>query len=367
MAEPETVEGATATPEGAAPPPDGATAPPEGGSPPPEGGSPPPEGGATASRPVPIAGRVAATRERIVATRQRAVEGLDLARERWPVVDAASTVVLRPRVVADTILAGYLALRLFILLFPLAYTLIAGFGLYSTEASGDPAAVADEVGLAPAVSASIAAASQSSGRSLWLILGVGTLGTLWAARAVLRALRGMFAITWRLPPPRIGMAPVGALLTALGVVGLLLMASFFDKLRASGVPWWQVSLVAVVLQGGLWLAASSRLPHAPCQWYQLLPGAVLFSLGLQGLNLATTLYFGPRAGSAAEAYGVLGIGLVLLSWLVVLGWVVLLSAELNAGLLEWSRRPGASGATVGDPALVPADDGGEHEEPRLRP
>ena len=117
------------------------------------------------------------------------------------------------------------------------------------------------------------------------------------------------------------------------------------------MPWWVVSIVAILLEGGLWLFASLHLPHASTRWYHLVPGAVVFSVGLQGLNVATTLYFGPKAGSASAAYGVLGIGLVLLSWLVVLGWVVALSAEVNAGLHHW--RSGPTTVAADTPATQP--------------
>jgi uncharacterized BrkB/YihY/UPF0761 family membrane protein len=299
----------------------------------------------------PPTGRVASLSARAGSVREAAKDSFEAVRGRSRVVDALGTIVLRPRLVADTILAGYLALRLFVLLFPLAYMLVAGLGIYSHDASGDPAEVANDVGLAPAVTASISEAARTSSRGHWLALIIGLVATLWAARAVLRALRGGHALVWGVPVPKTKASPVGPLLVAAGVVALALMASVLERLRTEGVPWWAVSLVAVVLEGGLWLAVSNALPHAAGRWYDLVPGAVVFSLGLQSLNIATSLYFGPKVANASAAYGVLGVGLVLISALVMFGWIVLLSAEVNAGLHHWrTGRSGATGVVQAPPA-----------------
>jgi membrane protein len=265
---------------------------------------------------------------------------MDSARGRSRIVDAASTILLRPRLVADTVLAGYLAMRLFILLFPLAYMAVAGLGLYR-RSDGAAEEVATDAGLAPAVTASIVDAANSSSRNHWIALLIGFAGTVWAARGVLRALRAMHALAWGLPAPKTGFKPIGPLLTAATVVAIGLGYSVSDRLQDRSLNWVTAHVVGVLAVSGIWLAASLLLPRAPTRWVALVPGALLFGLGLEGLNLATTIYFAPKATTASAAYGVLGVGLVLLSWLIMVGWLVILAAEVNAGLTEWWHRKGS--------------------------
>jgi uncharacterized BrkB/YihY/UPF0761 family membrane protein len=291
--------------------------------------------GADEPRAAPVPGSFSA---RLVATRERATLALDSARGRSRIVDAASAILLRPRLVADTVLAGYLAMRLFILSFPLAYMIVAGLGLLSHGAQDSAAKLARDSGLAPAVTASIADAARSSSRNHWIALIIATGATLWAARGVLRALRALHALAWNIPAPKTNLKPLGPVLTGTAALALLLVSTVTDHLDERGLSWAVAHLVAVGVASGIWLGASIVLPRESGPWYGLVPGAVLFGIGLQGLVVATAVYFSPKATSASAAYGALGLGLVLLSWLVALGWIVTLSAEVNAGLADWWHR-----------------------------
>jgi uncharacterized BrkB/YihY/UPF0761 family membrane protein len=121
----------------------------------------------------------------------------------------------------------------------------------------------------------------------------------------------------------------------IGIVLAVFLGSFANRLRdTEGVP----TLVAFLLHGGVvaagWLLASRGLPHAPCPWWFHVPGALLVGVGTLSLNVALTVYFVPKLHHAAETYGVLGVGLVLLTYLLIVGWMIVLSAELNAGIFE---------------------------------
>ena len=83
------------------------------------------------------------------------------------VVDTMVGVVRRERPVAVGILAGSLAFRLFALLVPLSYVVVAGLG-FAGQASADAArpGVGDRLG--QLVISSVAAAARSSHRARWL-------------------------------------------------------------------------------------------------------------------------------------------------------------------------------------------------------
>ncbi len=304
-----------------------------------------------------------ALKARVAEARQRAQETLEAARQRSRMVDAATTAALRPRVVSDAILASYLALRLFIMLVPLAYVAIAGFGLAGTRQ--DASDVSEDLGLSTSISSSIADAVSSSSRSHWLALVIGVGASAWAARGVLRAVRGLHAIIWRQPVRKESLTSPAPLVVIVVSGAAVVLALLFNHWRQTGTPWWLISLLGVMLWGCFWLLVSHRLPHAPCRWVHLLPGAVFFGVATQGMHVATTLYFGRKLASSADAYGALGVALVLLSWLVVVGWIIVLTAEANAGLYEW--RVGAPERTSDptDPGSLTeaADDGGPAAAP----
>jgi hypothetical protein len=92
---------------------------------------------------------------------------LERARSRSLVVDTMVGVIRRERPVAVGILAGSLAFRLFALLVPLSYVVVAGLG-FAGQASADAArpGVGDRLG--QLVISSVAAAARSSHRARWL-------------------------------------------------------------------------------------------------------------------------------------------------------------------------------------------------------
>ena len=91
-----------------------------------------------------------------------------------------------------------------------------------------------------------------------------------------------------------------------------------------------VGLVPLVF----WIVASRWLPHADVGWLALLPGAVLFSVGVEALHLFTGFYLDPKLNHSTELYGVLGIAGTILFWLYISARLVVGAAMLNASLYE---------------------------------
>jgi uncharacterized BrkB/YihY/UPF0761 family membrane protein len=93
-------------------------------------------------------------------------------------------------------------------------------------------------------------------------------------------------------------------------------------------------LVYVVVIGGTWLAVSVELPHRDVRWTALVPGAVLFGFGLLVVH-AFNVYVTTRlVEGRANTYGALGVATALLFSLVLVGRLMLTSAELNVALDE---------------------------------
>jgi uncharacterized BrkB/YihY/UPF0761 family membrane protein len=91
-------------------------------------------------------------------------------------------------------------------------------------------------------------------------------------------------------------------------------------------------LVYVVLFGGAWLVVSTELPHRDVRLPALLPGAFVMAAGLLLVNVFNVYVTTRLVEDRANTYGALGIAAALLFSLVLVGRLVVVSAELNAEL-----------------------------------
>jgi uncharacterized BrkB/YihY/UPF0761 family membrane protein len=284
---------------------------------------------------------VRSRRERLEARVADGQVRLEEARARSAAVDTAVGVLRRERLVATGILAAALAFRLFALLIPLAYVLVAGIGLAAAPAARTgPAGGGD---LSDLVIDSIAAVARASDRGRWLALIFGGVATLLAAGGVVEVLRWVHVLAWRLTPPRERRSTRLVLGLVAGAVLVFGVSAAADRARAaaSGLGGELTVLVTtaavqVVVLALLWFALSWALPRPAVPWTALVPGALLFAGGFLGFHLAVTLYFGPRAARASVVYGSLGVALTLLVSLFLLSRLAVAAAELNATL--WERR-----------------------------
>jgi membrane protein len=280
--------------------------------------------------------RTAALRERgrLVAERAQAE------RELHASVDAVFDMADRDAEVGGGIIAGALAYRLFIWLLPLALVAVAGLGIAAEASSRSPQDAADTLGFGGLVSSSIAGAARSSSRWYALLIGVPVL--VWATRSVLRALIGAHRLVWT---DLRAAAPRPTLVRSLTLL-LLLLGFWLVSVLASTVRGWApgpgvlVTVLAAVPYAALWLLVSLRLPHRSARWTDLLPGAVVFGVGLELLNVVVAYVITPYSLAKQGTYGALGIAAGLLIALYLISRLVVSSAVVNATLWERRRRPG---------------------------
>jgi len=236
--------------------------------------------------------------------------------------------------VGGDIMAGALAYRLFVWLLPFALVVVAGLGFAADAESTSPAKAARSVGLAGVVSSSVASAARSPTRWYALLIGVPIL--LYVTRSFLRALIVTHRLVWS---ESRGAAPRP---TARATLLLLVaMTAYFlvPALGAAARSAWPdigilANLVVAVPYAALWLLVSSRLPHRNSAWRALLPGAVLFGLGIEALHIVTAYVIAPQVSSREGTYGSLGVAAALLLGLFLASRLVVASAVLNATLYE---------------------------------
>jgi uncharacterized BrkB/YihY/UPF0761 family membrane protein len=268
-------------------------------------------------------------------------ERAQVERERHQSVDAAFEAVERDGEVGGGIIAGSLAYRLFIWLLPLALVCVAGLGLASEAASETPDEAAEQLGLEGLVSSSISDAANSSSRWYALLIGVPVL--FWATRSVLRVLIGAHRLVWmdaRATAPKA--TPVAALKLLVLMLSFGAVATVASALRSwSSAPGLLATLLSLGAYSGLWLLISLQLPHRGSDWRALIPGAVLFGVGIDVLNVVIAYVITPWALAKQGTYGALGVAAALLVALFMVSRLAVAAAVANATLWERGLRASA--------------------------
>ena len=251
-------------------------------------------------------------------------------------LDAVFEIADHDSEIGGSIMACALAYRLFIWLLPLGLVAIPGLGLYSQEASETPERAARSIGLAGLVAGSVAEAAKSSTRWYALVVGIPLL--VWATRSLLRALLVTHRLVWtdaRGPGAKPTLWATAQLLA--GLLGFFVISAFASAARArSSDGGVLVTLVVIIPYGALWVLISTRLPHHHAPWRALLPGALLFAVGIEVLSFVTAYIIAPQATSKQGTYGVLGLAAALLLALFLLSRLAIASASVNAIL--WKRH-----------------------------
>ena len=270
--------------------------------------------------------------ERARALRARA----DAARAGHASVDFSFALFERDSAIGGGLLAGALAYRLFVLLLPSALLFVSGLGLYAGAADKSPSTVAADAGLHGLIAAQVASTASSDAR--WVVFLVMVPAVLYALVKLYRAIAIVYAIVWHDSGRGVRIAPRGA-----GLLGL----AFLLTLAAAEVVGWirrhdqlggiTALLVYLAIVGGAWLVVSLQLPHRNVRWPALVPGALLVGVGLLVVNVFNVYVTTRLVEDRANTYGALGIAAALLLSLVLVGRVIVVSAELNAALDDRRR------------------------------
>jgi len=245
----------------------------------------------------------------------------------------------RDREIFAGTLSGALAFRFFLFLLPWTLVIVVILGFVIAGDPGSSQDLVDRFGVRGALAQALVDATNQGRGSRWWALGVGLVGTAWAAIGCVRTIRLVHYMAWdQTPEPlrrvhRAVGAFVGANVLILGtpVLGAWSHAS-------SGFVGDLAGIVGVfVVYVALWVMLSTFLPHRSTPWRFLVPGAVLVALGTHVLHLLTVYVFGPRAEGSASVYGAVGVAAVMLTWLYLVARLIVASAVLNALLYERRR------------------------------
>jgi hypothetical protein len=255
------------------------------------------------------------------------VEG---ARARHASVDIGLTLLERDSSIGGGLIAGALAYRLFVLLLPSALLFVSGLGLYAGIVDKSTSSAAKEAGLHGLIASQVA--ETASGGARWIVFLFMVPAVAYALAKLYRALVITNGIVWHGSGRGARMTPTG-----VGLLG----ATFLLAIAAAGIVGWarrhnQFGGLAVLLiylvVGAAWLVVSLQLPNRAAHWHALLPGALLFGVGLLLVNFFNVYVTTRLVEDRADTYGALGIAAAVLFSLVLVGRLMVVSAELNAAV-----------------------------------
>jgi uncharacterized BrkB/YihY/UPF0761 family membrane protein len=273
--------------------------------------------------------RAEAFAEQVAAARGRleAMPGAPLVRE----------VFEAERDLGGGLIAGGVAFRVFLWLVPFGLVGAALLSFWSEHDEDGLEEASRELGVGAAAAAAAAEALQNGDRNAALVLVFGLVTLAWFTLGAVRALVLAHALAWQLKPARIR-RPLRAIAIFNGLF-VFYMAS------AAGVAWLKEQIGETALLGiavtlavstAVALSAMWLLPRRATSIRELLPGALLVSVGVQLVNIAVVFYFAPKLGESEETYGAFGAAATMLVWLYVISRLVTSAAFLNSTL--WLRR-----------------------------
>jgi membrane protein len=174
----------------------------------------------------------------------------------------------------------------------------------------------------------------------------GVVLTLVSALAFSRGLQRLYEGAYRLPSRGIrgsgsGLAWLGLLAAYTGLRPVV--AGLFE----TATPQLVVSVALATL---VWTATPYVLLGQRLALRTLLPGALMAATGLVVLVIGSAIWLPQAISSAAEQFGLIGVGFALLSWLVVAGVVLVAAATGGAVAAErWLQAPQALEGRPGPP------------------
>jgi hypothetical protein len=168
----------------------------------------------------------------------------------------------------------------------------------------------------------------------------GLVVMLFSLLSLTRSLQRTYEAAWGLPAVGVrgtlnGVTAIGLLLSS--VIVLSLLAGLLRKAPAGSVIAF---VLQVLISTGVWLVLQRLLLSRRVSLRRVLPGSLLAGGSSALVNLYSALWMPRLIESNAERYGIIGITFAMLTWLIVIGFCVVVVAVVSAELGgDGSNRP----------------------------
>lgn len=179
--------------------------------------------------------------------------------------------------------------------------------------------------------------------------GSGSIGLLsvlllfYSGVSLTRRLQRMYLTAWRLPPLPGVRGPVNAAL-ALGalLVEVSLLYLIRTLVRALPFDWAATVPLTVLASLLLWTSIPWLLLDRRVHWRRLLPAGFLAGTCSSLYGIATSIYMPHVMETYSERYGLFGVTVALVGWLLCISFIVVaatvVAAELDRHPEPWAVR-----------------------------
>lgn len=179
--------------------------------------------------------------------------------------------------------------------------------------------------------------------------GEGTIGVLsvvllfFSGVSLTRRMQRMYLQAWELEPlPGVR----GSLNAALGLTVLLVEIALLSLVRTlvSALPfdWVLGAPMSIAASLVLWTSVPWLLLDRRIPWRRLLPAGALTAAAASIYGVATTIYMPGLMQSNSERYGLFGVTLSLVGWLLCIAFIMVaatvVAAEFDRAPEHWARR-----------------------------
>ena len=270
------------------------------------------------------------------------------------IVSRARAVYQRYRDLNGRATAAAITLYGFLALFALAVLAVAIVGFLSADKKDVARDIVNWLGVKGSAAKTITDAVGTARQSRRVASVVGIVGLIWIGSSFAVAIGHAYDIAWRVPQ-RVAMARLRGLGWLAGAGVLLSVASLVTAGLAAlpGALAPLVLVASVFVNLLVWLWTSWILPNRRVPWRALLPAALVGAVGLEILKLVGGYVVPVLVARSSALYGTLGVVFALLTWLLVLGRLVVLVSVIE--VLGWERAHGTDDLVISAPAL-PLDD-----------
>jgi uncharacterized BrkB/YihY/UPF0761 family membrane protein len=189
----------------------------------------------------------------------------------------------------------------------------------------------------------------ASVQQLFAHSGSGAVGVFSAFLLLLsgvsltRRMQRMYQEAWRLPPApgvrRALHALLGLTALVLGIAVLYVARALTESLAIGGVLLVPVSVLAGSL---VWVSVPWLLLDRRVAWRRLVPTGVLTATGTALYGVASIVYIPRLVETYSRRYGLFGVTLALIGWLLCITVVIVsataIAVELDRAQDPWARR-----------------------------
>lgn len=172
---------------------------------------------------------------------------------------------------------------------------------------------------------------------------LGAVLLVFSGVSLARRMQRMYAQAWRVDL-RPGVR--GSFNAAIGLGALLLEVALLalarTLVRALPLDWVLGAPVTLAASLLIWTSIPYLLLDRRIEWRRLLPGGAIAALSASVYGVASTLYMPRLLESYSLQYGLFGVTLALIGWLLCISFIIVgatvLAAELDRAPEPWARR-----------------------------